>query len=86
MNKGMEQERNGIDLTGRDILPRVKEYLRSGVEALKISHRQGASGFDVVKGYTSLIDFFIKALLERMESLCREDFKGDFRIAVVAMG
>ncbi|MEK6599112.1 MAG: [protein-PII] uridylyltransferase [Deltaproteobacteria bacterium] len=80
---GQERE---LDLSGSDILKAVKDYLYNGVEALRIRHRQGASGFDVVKGYTALIDFFIKALFERMESLCREGFKGDFRTAVVAMG
>src|SRR3989338_8222765 len=75
-----------IGLSGDDVLPRVKEYLKNGVEVLRERHRQGASGFDVVKGYTALIDSFIKALFERMESLCREGFKGDFRTAVAAIG
>lgn len=80
---GQERE---LDLSGTDILKAVKDYLYKGVEALKVRHRQGASGFDVVKGYTALIDFFIKALFEKMESLCREGFKGDFRTAVAAIG
>jgi len=77
-----------IDLTGNDILPKIKDYLQKGVEALKVGHRAGASGYEIVKGYTQLIDYFIKALFERIEADIKNK-ETDVRYqkaAIVAMG
>src|SRR3989304_9832675 len=63
-----------MDLSGRDILKTIKDYLQKGEEALKVSHRSGASGYEVVRGYTALIDEFIKALFQKMEHECSSEF------------
>ncbi|MBI3398487.1 MAG: [protein-PII] uridylyltransferase [Deltaproteobacteria bacterium] len=77
-----------IDLSGNDVLAKVKEYLKKGVEALWERHRQGASGFEIVQGYTALIDEFIKALFQKMESEVRSQESGvkSQETAVVALG
>ncbi|MBI3353655.1 MAG: [protein-PII] uridylyltransferase [Nitrospirae bacterium] len=77
-----------IDLSGNDVLAKVKEYLKKGVEALWERHRQGASGFEIVEGYTALIDGFIKALFEKAESGVRSQESGGKKqeTAVVALG
>jgi len=80
-----------IDLSGKDVLKAVKDYLQKGEEALKISHRSGASGYEVVRGYTALIDEFIKALFQKMEHECSSEFgvrssELKNKTAVVALG
>ena len=57
-----------MDLSGNDVLAKVKDYLKDGVETLRERHKQGASGFEIVQGYTALIDSFLKALFQKMES------------------
>lgn len=56
------------DLAGDDVLRKVKDYLKNGVQSLKLKHLGAASGYDVVKGYTALIDHLIKTLFETMEA------------------
>ena len=80
-----------LDLTGGDILSRVKDYLQNGVDALKKRHRAGVSGHEVVKGYTLLVDCFIKALFEKMEGECSAEFgvkssELKYKTAILAMG
>ncbi|OGP10517.1 MAG: [protein-PII] uridylyltransferase [Deltaproteobacteria bacterium RIFCSPLOWO2_12_FULL_43_16] len=83
------QSLHPIDLTGNDILSRVKEYLKSGVETLRERHRQGASGFEIVQGYTVLIDTFLKTLFERIEAEVKSQRVKESesqRTAIVALG
>ena len=77
-----------LRLEGKGILKEIKDYLQKGEEALRLRHREGEVGLqgsEVVKGYTLLIDQFIKALFDYMIALMREDGKGDGS-AIIALG
>lgn len=77
-----------LRLEGKEILKEIKDYLQKGEEALRLRHLEGDGGFqgsEVVKGYTLLIDQFIKALFDYMITLSRQGGKGD-ESTIIALG
>ncbi len=64
-----------------------KEFLKVETAFIKEKHRKGASGMDVVKGRSILIDTLIKALAkEALEKVKQELPEANFAISIVAIG
>ncbi|MFQ5900494.1 MAG: nucleotidyltransferase domain-containing protein, partial [Thermodesulfobacteriota bacterium] len=69
-------------LKEKDLLSTVKEYVRDHENILRKRHLQGASGKDIVIGYTLLMDELIKALYKKFE----QKYHPSKDCALVAMG
>ena len=69
-----------------NVIESVKDYLKMGEDALRERHMDGASGHEVVKDYTCLIDNFLKTLYAHMETELRKSFRDDFNYALIALG
>lgn len=73
-------------LEGSSIITSVKDYLKKGEEILRQRRLEGASGHEIVRGYTSLIDNFLKTLYEFTDAECKRDYAQPASYALIALG
>ncbi|MDO8444658.1 MAG: [protein-PII] uridylyltransferase [Deltaproteobacteria bacterium] len=76
-----------INTDHKPSLKELKEYITRGHEWLLTRHRNGASGFEIVKGHTHLIDHLIMRLfLDARDEASARHPEGKERCSIIAIG
>ena len=76
-----------INTDHKPSLKELKEYITKGHEWLLTRHRSGASGFEIVKGHTHLIDHLLMRLfLDARDEASARYPEGKERCSIIAIG